>query len=88
MTLRIYADRKEMPLERVTVTLTHKKVHVEDCEECDGKGRTIDRIDRTIALEGALDAATRKQLMDIADKCPVHRTLKTANEIRTFAAEG
>ena len=88
MTLRIYADRKQMPLDRVTVRLTHKKVHVEDCAECEGKGRTIDRIDRTIALEGALDAATRKQLMEIADKCPVHRTLKTVNEIRTFAAEG
>ncbi len=84
MTLRIYADRKALPLERVTVKLTHKKVHVEDCAECEGKGRTIDRIDRTIALEGALDAATRKQLMEIADKCPVHRTLKTVNEIRTF----
>jgi uncharacterized OsmC-like protein/alpha/beta superfamily hydrolase len=84
MTLRIYADRKEIPLERVTVKLTHKRVHVEDCAECEGKGRTIDRIDRTIALEGVLDAATRKQLMEIADKCPVHRTLKTVNEIRTF----
>jgi uncharacterized OsmC-like protein/pimeloyl-ACP methyl ester carboxylesterase len=84
MTLRIYADRKELPLERVTVKLAHKKVHVEDCEECEGKGRTIDRIDRTITLEGALDAETRKHLMEVADKCPVHRTLKTVNEIRTF----
>ena len=88
MTLRIYADRKALPLERVTVRLTHKKVHVEDCENCEGKGRTIDRIDRTIAMEGALDAETRQHLMEIADKCPVHRTLSTANEIRTFAAEG
>ncbi len=84
MTLRIYADRKGLPLDRVTVKLTHKKVHVEDCEECEGKSRTIDRIDRTIALEGALDADTRARLMEIADKCPVHRTLKTVNEIRTF----
>jgi uncharacterized OsmC-like protein/alpha-beta hydrolase superfamily lysophospholipase len=84
MTLRIYADRKELPLDRVTVKLTHKKVHVEDCENCEGKGRTIDRIDRTIAMEGALDAEQRKQLMAIADKCPVHRTLSAANEIRTF----
>ena len=87
ITLRIYADRKGLPLERVTVRLTHKKVHVEDCAECEDKGRTIDRIDRTITLEGALDAETRKRLMEIADKCPVHRTLTTANEIRTFAAD-
>jgi putative redox protein len=87
MTLRIYADRKGLPLERVTVRLTHKKVHVEDCEECEGRGQTIDRIDRTITMEGALDAETRKRLMEIADKCPVHRTLTTVNEIRTFAAE-
>jgi len=87
MTLRIYADRKGLPLERVTVRLTHKKVHVEDCENCEGKDQTIDRIDRTITMEGALDAETRKRLLEIADKCPVHRTLTTANEIRTFAAE-
>jgi uncharacterized OsmC-like protein/alpha/beta superfamily hydrolase len=84
MTLRIFADRKNLPLERVTVRLTHKKVHTEDCEGCEGKPRTIDRIDRTITLEGALDADTRRRLMEIADKCPVHRTLKTVNEIRTF----
>jgi len=88
MTLRIYADRKGLPLERVTVRLTHKKVHIEDCENCEGRDQTIDRIDRTIALEGALDAETRKRLMEIADKCPVHRTLTSVNEIRTFAAEG
>jgi uncharacterized OsmC-like protein/alpha-beta hydrolase superfamily lysophospholipase len=84
MTLRIFADRKDIPLERVTVRLTHKKVHTEDCEGCEDKPRTIDRIDRTITLEGALDADTRRRLMEIADKCPVHRTLKTVNEIRTF----
>lgn len=84
MTMRIYANRKQLPLERVTVRLTHKKVHTEDCEECEDKARIIDRIDRTIALEGALDAEQRKRLMEIADKCPVHRTLKSVNEIRTF----
>jgi uncharacterized OsmC-like protein/pimeloyl-ACP methyl ester carboxylesterase len=84
MTLRIYADRKHLPLERVTVQLMHKKVHVEDCEECENKIKTIDRIDRTIALEGALDAETRKRLMKIADKCPVHRTLTSEIDIRTF----
>jgi putative redox protein len=84
MTIRLYADRKQLPLDRVTVRLTHAKVHAEDCEHCETKEGMIDRIDRTIALEGDLDAETRKRLMEIADKCPVHRTLKSENEIRTF----
>jgi putative redox protein len=84
MTIRLYADRKQLPLERVTVRLTHAKIHAEDCEHCETREGMIDRIDRTIALEGDLDAETRKRLMEIADKCPVHRTLKSENEIRTF----
>jgi putative redox protein len=84
MTLRIFADRKSLPLDRVTVRLTHKKVHAEDCEECETKDGMIDRIDRTITLEGTLDAEARKQLMDIADRCPVHRTLTSEVNIRTF----
>jgi len=84
MTLRIFADRKSLPLDRVTVRLTHKKVHAEDCEECETKGGMIDRIDRTITLEGTLDAEARRQLMDIADRCPVHRTLTSEVNIRTF----
>jgi uncharacterized OsmC-like protein/alpha-beta hydrolase superfamily lysophospholipase len=84
MTIRIYADRKELPLERVTVRLNHKKVHAEDCAECETKDGMIDRIDRTITLEGALDAEARRKLMEIADKCPVHKTLRSEVAIRTF----
>jgi uncharacterized OsmC-like protein/alpha/beta superfamily hydrolase len=84
MTIRIYADRKELPLERVTVRLNHKKVHAEDCAECESKDGMIDRIDRNITLEGNLDAETRKKLMEIADKCPVHKTLTSEVSIRTF----
>ena len=84
MTLRLYADSKKLPLERVTVRLTHKKVHVEDCESCETKEGMIDRIDRNITFEGNLDAATRKRLLEIADKCPVHRTLTSEIDIRTF----
>ena len=83
MTLRIYADRKEIPLERVTVKLTHKKVHVEDCAECEGKGRTIDRIDAPLRLK--VRSMPPAQAADgDRRKCPVHRTLRTVNEIRTF----
>ncbi len=84
MTLRLYAERKDLPLDRVTVRLTHEKIHAEDCAECETKHGTIDRIDRKITLEGALEPADRKRLMDIADKCPVHRTLKSEIDIRTF----
>jgi uncharacterized OsmC-like protein/alpha-beta hydrolase superfamily lysophospholipase len=83
MTLRLYADRKQLPLERVTVRLSHKKIHAEDCENCETKKGMIDHIDRTITLEGALGANERKRLMEIANKCPVHRTLKSEIDIRT-----
>ncbi len=84
MTLRLYADGKKLPLERVSVRLTHNKIHAEDCEHCENKEGMVDRIDRTITLEGALDAEQRKRLLEIADKCPVHRTLESEIDIRTF----
>jgi len=84
MTLRLYADGKKLPLDRVTVRLAHDKIHAEDCVSCETKEGMIDRIDRSITLEGTLDAEQRKRLMEIADKCPVHRTLKSEIEIRTF----
>ncbi len=84
MTLRLYADGKKLPLDRVTVRLAHDKIYAEDCVNCETKEGMIDRIDRSITLEGTLDAEQRKRLMEIADKCPVHRTLKSEIEIRTF----
>ena len=57
------------------MTLTHSKIHAEDCAECETRAGMLDQIDRTIAMEGALDAEQRQKLMEIADKCPVHRTL-------------
>jgi uncharacterized OsmC-like protein/alpha/beta superfamily hydrolase len=87
MTMRMYADRKALPLERVTVTLKHKKIHAEDCAECETKAGMLDQIDRAIAMEGALDADQRKRLMEIADKCPVHRTLTSEVRILTTAAD-
>jgi putative redox protein len=87
MTMRMYADRKSLPLDRVTVTLQHKKIHAEDCAECETRVGMLDQIDRVISIEGALDADQRKRLMEIADKCPVHRTLTSEIRIVTKAAE-
>jgi uncharacterized OsmC-like protein/fermentation-respiration switch protein FrsA (DUF1100 family) len=87
MTMRLYADRKSLPLERVTVTLKHSKIYAQDCAECETKTGMLDRIDRVIAMEGALDADQRERLMEIADKCPVHRTLTSEIHIVTQAAD-
>ena len=83
MTLRLYAERKGLPLERVTVRLSHVKIHAVDCEACETKEGMIDRIEREITLAGSLDDATRARLLEIADKCPVHRTLTSEIDIRT-----
>jgi len=85
MTMRMYADRKSLPLERVTVTLKHSKIYAKDCEECETREGMLDQIEREIAIEGALDAEQRKKLMEIADKCPVHRTLHSEIRIVTRA---
>jgi len=87
MTLRLYAERKSLPLERVTVTLKHSKIHAEDCADCETKAGMLDQIERVIAMEGALDAEARRKLMEIADKCPVHRTLTSEIHIVTQAAD-
>jgi uncharacterized OsmC-like protein/pimeloyl-ACP methyl ester carboxylesterase len=87
MTMRMYADRKSLPLDRITVTLKHSKIHAADCAECETRDGMLDQIDRVIAIEGALDADARKRLMEIADKCPVHRTLTSEIRIVTKAAE-
>jgi uncharacterized OsmC-like protein/alpha/beta superfamily hydrolase len=83
MTLRLYANRKSLSLRRISVALRHAKIHAEDCESCETESGMLDRIDRTITLDGDLDAATRAKLLEIADKCPVHRTLTSEVDIRT-----
>ena len=88
MTLRLYADNKKWPLTRVSVRLMHNKIHAEDCLNCETKEGMVDRIDRNITFEGPLDAEQRKRLLEIADKCPVHRTLESEIEIRTFERPG
>jgi uncharacterized OsmC-like protein/fermentation-respiration switch protein FrsA (DUF1100 family) len=83
MTLRLYAERKSLPLDRVTVRLSHSKIHAADCESCETKEGMLDRIERAITLDGDLDDDQRARLLEIADKCPVHRTLTSEIEIRT-----
>jgi len=83
MTVRMYADLKQLPLERVTVRLRHEKVHAQDCAECETREGKIDRIEREITLKGALDEAQRGRLLEIANKCPVHRTLHSEVWITT-----
>jgi len=75
MTIRLYADSKKLPLDRVRVNLRHEKIHASDCSECETREGRIDRVERVIELEGALDDAQRAKLLEIANKCPVHRTL-------------
>ena len=75
MTLRMYADKKEWPLESVTVRLSHRKIHARDCAECESAEGFVDTIERGVELEGPLDDAQRARLLEIADRCPVHKTL-------------
>ncbi|MEM9194714.1 MAG: bifunctional alpha/beta hydrolase/OsmC family protein, partial [Myxococcota bacterium] len=83
MTVRMYADRKQWPLDAVECSLTHKKIHAKECEDCESESGPVDIIDRTLTLEGDLDEAHRTRLTEIADKCPVHKSLTTETRIRT-----
>ena len=79
MTLRIYARRKGWPPVDVEVRLRHDKIHARDCAECETKEGRLDHVEREILLHGPLDQSQRTRLLDIANRCPVHRTL--ASEI-------
>src|SRR5258707_14347749 len=83
MTVNLYAARKKWTLEQVIVRLRHERVHADDCANCEDPKSRIDRILCSIELAGPLDEAQRKQLIEIAKKCPVHRTLTNKIEIRT-----
>jgi len=82
MTLRMYADLKALPLERVSVRLSHSRIHAADCESCETKEGMLDRIDKDITVTGRLDENDRAKLLEIAEKCPVNRTLKSEIDIR------
>ncbi|MGH7384218.1 MAG: OsmC family protein [Candidatus Rokuibacteriota bacterium] len=83
MTVAMYARRKQWPLEGVTVRLQHARIHAEDCAECETKEGMLDRIEREISLTGPLTPEQRERLLEIANRCPVHRTLVSEIDIRT-----
>lgn len=86
MTLQMYAKRKKLDLDTVSVAVSHEKIHADDCAHCSATEGKVDRFDRRITLTGELSAAERDRLLEIADMCPVHRTLKGEIDIRTFEA--
>ena len=83
MTVALYARRKQWPLDDVTVSLRHSKIHASDCAECETKEGKLDRIECDIALAGRLTEEQRRRLLDIAGRCPVHRTLTSEIDIRS-----
>ena len=83
MTVRMYANRKGWPLERVRVTLRHSRIHAKDCAHCETTQGWIDHIDRDIELVGDLDDTQRQRLLDIAQRCPVHQTVTSEVQIAT-----
>ncbi len=86
MTLRMYAERKGWQLEGVEVRLRHDRIHAKDCADCETERGLLDEIHSEIHLTGDLDAAQRERLLEIATRCPVHRTLTSEVKIRTVAA--
>ena len=88
MTMRMYADRKDWPLAGTRVRLRHSRIHAEDCAECETEKGKIDRIAVEIGVDGDLDEAQRRRLLEISERCPVHRTLKSEIDIRSRAEGG
>ena len=85
MTVGFYARRKQIPLENIVVSLSHSRIHAKDCEECETKEGLLDRIDMKMELNGPLTQEQHAKLVEIAGKCPVHRTLKSEINIRLRA---
>ena len=83
MTVRMYAERKGWPLKRAVVRLSHQKIHAEDCADCETTSGKLDEIERELTFEGDLDQEQQARLLEIADKCPVHRTLTHEIKIRS-----
>ncbi|MEO8446488.1 MAG: OsmC family protein [bacterium] len=87
MTMRMYAERKKLSLEAMTITLNHDKIHAEDCENCETKDGKLDRINIKISFTGNLSEDDKAKLLEISEKCPVHRTLSSEIKIETAKNE-
>ena len=87
MTIGLYARRNRMPLENITVSLSHSRIYAADCGECETKEGMLDRIDVEVELTGSLTAEQHAKLMQVASRCPVHRTLTSEINIRLRSAE-
>ena len=85
MTLRMYADRKKLDFEHATVRVRHEKIHAEDCVDCESTSGKVDQFEREIELAGELTEEQRSRMLEIADRCPVHRTLEGEIVVRTTA---
>jgi uncharacterized OsmC-like protein len=87
MTVGLYARRKNLPLQTIKISLWHSRIHAKDCEECETKEGMLDRIEAEVELTGPLSAEQHAKLMEIAAKCPVHRTLTSEINIRLRPAQ-
>ena len=87
MTLKMYASHKKLDLESATVRVRHGKIHAADCEDCESAEGRIDRFERELLLVGNLSDEQRQRMLEIADRCPVHRTLHSEVTVRTSLAE-
>ena len=83
MTVALYARRKGWPRSGVTVRLQHSRIHAEDCAECETREGMLDRIEADVAFDGQLTVDQKDRLFEIANRCPVHRTLTSEVDIRT-----
>jgi putative redox protein len=86
MTVALYARRKQWPLDGVTVRLSHSRIHAADCADCETKEGKLDQIERELSFSGMLSDEQRTRLLEIAERCPVHRTLTSEIKIRTRLA--
>ena len=87
MTVRMYAELKDLPLRWVHVRLSHRKIHVQDCTDCETREGKVDEITREITLDSDLTEEQRERLLEIANRCPVHRTLTSEIKVRSYLSD-